>query len=66
MKYGTVVLPPTNQIIMTKYNVSEKNAKFQSQRLEGQGHGTKWKVLSEGIHEWNTKTIPPTSPKLKF
>jgi hypothetical protein len=44
---------------MTKDKVFEKKIKLQGQRSEGQGHGIKWKVLSDGIHMWNMKALPP-------
>jgi hypothetical protein len=50
---------------MTNVKILEKKAK-----LQGQGHGIKWKVLIEGIHMWNMKALPPTNqkscPRLKF
>jgi hypothetical protein len=49
---------------MTNVKVLEKKVKHQGQRLEGQGHDIKWKVLPEEIHMRNIKALPPTNQKL--
>jgi hypothetical protein len=40
---------------MTKVKVFEK--------VKLQGQSIKWKVLPEGIHMWNIKTLTPTNQK---
>jgi hypothetical protein len=47
---------------MTKVKVLEK-VKLKGQRLEGQGHDIKWKVLPEEIQMWNMKALASTNQK---
>ena len=55
---------------MAKVKVFQKKVKLQGQGLEVKNNGTIWKVLSQGIHMCNMKTLSLVVrklwPRLKF